>query len=97
MISSDQGRNDSDTSILGKLCTINICGLSQRSNMMLDKFSNDNNILLMGVQETGSGKQWKTLTNMKTFEDTNNQVNKGCAMMVKKDAMFTELGIQDFN
>jgi hypothetical protein len=59
--------------------------------MMLDKFANDNDILLMGVQETGSSRQWRTLSNMKTFEDTNNQFNKGCSVMVKSDVMFTQL------
>ena len=59
-----------NSTVLGKFCTINICGLSQRSNMMLSKYASDNDILLFGVQETGSSSQWKSLTNMKTFEDT---------------------------
>lgn len=74
-----------------RLCTINICGLSQRSNMMLSKFVQDSRITIIGIQETGSNKQWKHLNNMKTFEDTNNQYNKGCAIMVRNGVMFTQL------
>ena len=76
---------------LGKFCTINICGLSQRSNMMLDKYASDNDFLLIGVQETGAGNQWKTLSNRKTFHDTNNSCNKGCVIIVKQEVMFTQL------
>ena len=82
-----------NSTVLGKFCTINICGLSQRSNMMLSKYASDNDILLFGVQETGSSSQWKSLTNMKTFEDTNNNSNKGCAIIVKQEVMFTQLPV----
>ena len=92
MINSIESNGNTDTiSLFGKLCTINICGLSQRSNMMLGKFTHDKDILLLGVQETGTNKQWRSLPNMKTYIDTNNQLNKGCAIMVKNDAMFTQL------
>ena len=89
-ISSGKVKNGT---VLGKFCTINICGLSQRSNMMLSKYASDNDILLFGVQETGSSSQWKSLTNMKTFEDTNNNSNKGCAIIVKHEVMFTQLPV----
>ena len=50
-----------DANMVAKICTINICGLSQRSNMMLSKFAYDNSIYVFGIQETGSGKDWKKL------------------------------------
>ena len=86
-------RIGNSNTVLGKICTINICGLSQCSNMMLSKYASDNDILLIGVQETGAGSQWKTLTNMKTFEDTNKNCNKGCAIIVKQEVMFTQLSV----
>lgn len=93
MTDSDTNSVDGNNTTLvkAKLCSINICGLSQRSHMMLNKFVFDNDILLLAVQETGKNQQYKTLNNMKTFEDTNNQKNKGCAIMVKREVMFTPL------
>ena len=84
----DVGR--SNQNIFGKICTINICGLSQRSHMMLNKYVFDNDIILLSIQETGRNQEYKKLDNMKTYEDTNNQTNKGCAVMVRNDAMFTQ-------
>ena len=74
------------------LCSINICGLSQRSHMLLDKYVYDKDIMLLAVQETGdlSNSRYKYLNNMNTFVDTNYQRNKGCAIMVKKSTMFTQ-------
>ena len=47
-------------------------------------------LILLSVQETGPGHEHKTLINMKTYQDTNSQLNKGCAIMVHNDAMFTQ-------
>ena len=88
--SVDSDNGSKNPSILGKLCTINICGLSQRSQMMLNKYVYDNDIVLLSVQETGTNKDFKMLDNMKTYEDTNQQSNKGCAIMVRNDVMFTQ-------
>ena len=83
---------NSATASLAHLCSINICGLSQRSHMLLDKYVLDKDILLLAIQETGdlSNSRYKYLNNMNTFEDTNRQRNKGCAIMVKKSTMFTQ-------
>ena len=89
MINTNQ-QTSRDATIKGKLCTINICGLSQRSHMMLDKYAHDKNLILLSVQETGPCQDHKTLTNMKTYQDTNAQLNKGCAIMVHNNAMFTQ-------
>ena len=60
--------------------------------MLLDKYVYDKDIMLLAVQETGdiSNSRYKYLNNMNTFEDTNQQRNKGCAIMVKKSTMFTQ-------
>ena len=57
---------------------------------MLNKYVFDNNLTLLSVQETGKNQEYKKLDNMKTFEDTNKQMNKGCAIMVHTDTMFTQ-------
>ena len=60
--------------------------------MLLDKYVYDKDIMLLAMQETGdlSNSRYKDLNNMNTFEDTNQQRNKGCAIMVKKSTMFTQ-------
>ena len=82
--------NNSESNFIGKLCTINICGLSQRSHMMLNKYVYDKNLTLLAVQETGSNHEFNQFDNMTTYQDMNNQANKGCALMVHSDAMFTQ-------
>ena len=89
-VNTDQIRGTNRSSNNSTLCTINICGLSERSHMMLNKYVCDNNIALLSVQETGTNKDFKKLDNMKTFEDTNHQSNKGCAIMVHSETMFTQ-------
>ena len=89
MISEISHRN-MDTNLSGKICTINICGLSQRSHMMLNKYADDMKLVLLSVQETGSCSDYKKLNNMNTYQDTNKQLNKGCAIMVHNEAMFTQ-------
>ena len=89
MISEISHRN-MDTNLSGKLCTINICGLSQRSHMMLNKYAHDMKLVLLSVQETGSCSDYKKLNNTNTYQDTNKQLNKGCAIMVHNEAMFTQ-------
>ena len=74
---------------VARICTINICGLSQRSNMMLNKYIYDKNIMVLGVQETGNLKKsrYRYLNEMNTFVDTNEQ-SKRCALFVRKGVMF---------
>ena len=83
--------NSNENNTKGILCSVNICGLSQRSHMMLNKYVFDHDILLLSIQESGSNQQYKMLNDMNTYEDTNKQRNKGCAIMVKKGIMFTQL------
>ena len=44
--------------------------------MILGEYAAENDIILIGVQDTGSGKQWKTLSNRKTLYDINNSLNR---------------------
>ena len=57
------------------MCSINICGLSQRSHFMLNKYIYDKDIAVIGIQETGKvdKTQNRSLHNMKSFWDTNDQ------------------------
>ena len=63
--------NNSEPNFIGTLCTINICGLSQRSHMMLNKYVYDKNLTLLAVQETGSNHEFNQFDNMTTYQDMN--------------------------
>lgn len=66
-----------------KLCTINICGLSDRSKFTLNKFNSDRNIDILALQETGTTEAAKLqLENMKFIHDANNAKNRGAALYV---------------
>lgn len=87
-----QSQSNTGTQFTAKICSVNICGLSQRSHMMLDKYVHDHDILLLSLQETGTiNNMYKNLSNMTTFQDTNKQINKGCAIMVRTGTTFTQL------
>ena len=58
--------------------------------MMLNKYVYDKNLTLLAVQETGSNHEFNQFDNMTTYQDMNNQANKGCALMVHSNAMFTQ-------
>ena len=40
------------------ICSINICGLSDRSQFMLNKYIEDNNIDILAVQETETSNDY---------------------------------------
>ena len=82
MICNDiQKRADSSIAIGGvHICSINICGMSERSQFMLNKYVFDQNISILAVQETGESSSFKKLTNFQMFEDQNSQKNKGCTL-----------------
>ena len=74
------------------VCSINICGLSERSRFMLDKYVDDNQIDVVCVQETGTSDPVKhKLCNMKVSLDTNNAANKGCAVFTRSGIFTTPL------
>ena len=73
-----------------KLCSINICGLSGRSQMMLDKYSDSEQLDIIAVQESGKVGTSK-LSNMKEIRDTNNAANKGAMLLVHDSISCTNL------
>ena len=83
-----QNRNKNDI----KLCSINICGFSKRSQMMVDRFCDVEQIDLLKMQESGTVDQAKLkLTNMKTVHDPNNAVNRGAVLYVRDTISCTNL------
>ena len=75
-----------------KLCTINICGLSNRSRFVLNKFIETENIEVLAVQETGTVDTSKLeLNNMSIICDTNKATNKGTALYINDKHSITKL------
>lgn len=75
-----------------KVCSINICGLSSRSQILLDKYADSEKIDILAVQESGTGDKEKLkLINMKTVVDTNNSANRGAVLYVHNNISCTTL------
>ena len=88
MASSTRKRDRSEI----KICSINICGMSNRSKFMLDKYANDEKFDAVAVQETGNDKTDDiSLSNMDTITDSNLAVNRGAALFVKDNHSITKL------
>lgn len=78
----------------GKLnvATINICGLSQRSKMVLNQYAYTENLDALAVQETDTNlKENLELDNMYGIFDTNNAANKGAALYINNKHSITKL------
>ena len=89
-LNRQRSRNSSKKGI--KICSINICGVSHRSRMVLDKYAHDENIDILLVQESGSCDKDKLgLTNIRTFTDTNKSANRGAALYVHDSIPCTNL------
>ena len=75
-----------------KICTINICGLSEKSRFVLDKYVDDNKFNAVAVQETGNHNiDSISLSNMQVITDPNNASNKGSALYIKETHTITNL------
>jgi len=77
-----------------KICSINICGFSERSQLVLDKYNDDQSFDILAVQETATGNtdpKHLHLTNMSVIRDPNNSSNKGCAIFFKDQHSLTNL------
>lgn len=75
-----------------KLCTLNICGLSDRSKFAINKFNHDNNIEILALQETGTSDNNKlNLDNMSMIHDSNLARNRGTALYVNNKHSLTKL------
>ena len=73
------GRSDYNKTI--KMCTLNICGLSNRSKFVINKFMDKENIDFLAMQETGTDDLSKLeLENTNVICDTNKAANKGTAL-----------------
>ena len=72
-----------------RLCSINICGLSQRSQHVLDYYTDREQLDLVAVQESGKNNLY--LTNMITVTDLNKGANRGCALFVRNCYSVTSL------
>ena len=66
-----------------KICSINICGMSDRSSSALEKYCFDHSLDVVGIQEAATANKNKLhLANMEMIQDTNAAKNKGCALYV---------------
>ena len=77
-----------------KICTLNICGLSSRSKMVVNKYSNDEELDVLALQEVETGMENLPnleLLNMSLITDTNNGKNKGAALYVNNKHSITKL------
>ena len=76
-----------------KIGSINICGLSSRSKMMLEKYIDDEAYDVMVVQETGTDDPQKMeICNMNVIADNNKASNRGVAIYVNnKKCSITKL------
>ena len=74
------------------ICSINICGLSSRSKLMLDKYNDEEKFDIVAVQETGTVDAHKLkLSNMKVMPDTNSAKNRGATTYVRSEIPCTKL------
>ena len=75
-----------------KLGSINICGLSNHSKLVINKYIEDEEIDWLAVQETGSDNISNLeLHNMSFICDTNKAANKGTALYVRNNYSITKL------
>ena len=75
-----------------KLCTINICGMSSRSQFTLNKFVEDEEIDILAMLETNTTQPAKLeLENMSFICDTNKAANKGAALYTRDKYSITKL------
>jgi predicted outer membrane repeat protein len=89
-VNAQESRNRGTQRI--KLCSINICGMSDRSRTLLDKYSDKEELDLLFVQETGSScKNKLNLTNMNIVTDQNNAKNRGAALYARGNVSLTNL------
>ena len=90
---SNKHKTTSGNTVLSSIvnmCSINICGMSDHSRFVLDKFCYDKSIDILAVQESTtvdvSNLDLKFMTHT---SDANNSMNKG-AMLTQLGALFLE-------
>ena len=81
MMANQRNTNRQSATNTIKLCTINICGISNRSQFALNKYIDTEQIDLLFVQETDTTETKKLeLNNMSFICDTNKAANRGAAL-----------------
>ena len=84
--------NNSSNEGVIKICSINICGISERSRIPLDKYVHDEQYDVVTIQETGSASIDKiSLTNMSSITDSNDAKNRGVASYAQNNHSITKL------
>ena len=75
-----------------KICSINICGMSEKSQILLDHYVNKEKFHIVKVQETNTDDPLRLkLTNMSHITDSNNSQNKGVSLYVNSDFTISKL------
>ena len=75
-----------------KVSSINICGLSSRSKLVVNKYIHDEGCDIVLMQETGTNDINKLkLLNMKTIADTNQACNRGVSVNANHQHSITQL------
>ena len=75
-----------------KICSINICGMSEKSQILLDHYVNKEKFHIVKVQETNTDDPLRLkLTNMSHITDSNNSQNKGVSLYVNSDSTISKL------
>ena len=88
MASSIQKRNRGEI----KIGTINICGMSNRSRFVLDKYADVEEFDVLVVQETLNDNVGEiSLNNMSTITDSNFSVNRGAALYIRDNHSITKI------
>ena len=81
-----------NTSLTANLCSINICGLSERSRFCLDKYCEERKLDILAVQESGTRcNDNLQISNMGYMLDSNGSRNKGCALFINKKHTYKQL------
>ena len=84
--------NKSKTNDRIKCCSVNIDRMSDTSQVLLDKYTDEEQIDFLFVQETGStNKEKLKLSNMKLVTDPNKAVNRGAALYARNHFAITDL------
>ena len=82
----------SDTNNKIVMCSINICGMSERSKILLDHYVHKKGFDVVKVQETNScDTKQLNLTNMTHITDNNKAQNKGAALYVNDKFSISKL------
>ena len=76
------------------ICSINICGMSDRSRICLDKYCATHKLDILAVQESGArDKESLKLANMEYMLDNNMSKNNGCLLYINRKHSFKQLDV----